>query len=143
MLTEEIGDKNALPLRPPVAERPLGTKVIRNVLFGGMRFLVAPIPFVMTPLILHKIGVAGYGTWAVFLAINGLTSLADLGLVGTLSKFVAEYYAKRDFPALARLLNSGLSLFLLLDLVISATLWAPVHYWRRDCFAAAQSLTPN
>ncbi len=123
MLTEEIGDKNALPLRPPVAERPLGTKVIRNVLFGGMRFLVAPIPFVMTPLILHKIGVAGYGTWAVFLAINGLTSLADLGLVGTLSKFVAEYYAKRDFPALARLLNSGLSLFLLLDLVISATLW--------------------
>lgn len=99
--------------------------MIRNVLFGGLRyFVVTPIPFVMTPFILHKIGVAGYGTWAVFLALNGLTSLADLGLVGTLSKFVAEYYARRDFQALSRLLNSGFALFLLLDIVITGILWA-------------------
>jgi len=97
---------------------------MRSVVFGGLRYVfVVPIPFIMTPLILHRIGVAGYGTWAVFLAINGLTSLADLGLVGTLSKFVAEYYARQDFPALARLLSSGLTLFLLLDLVIGAALW--------------------
>ena len=93
-------------------------------MFGGLRYvLVAPIPFIMTPLILHKIGVGGYGTWAVFLAINGLTSLADLGLVGTVSKFVAEYHARRDFGALARLLNSGLALFLLLAFVIGTALW--------------------
>jgi len=99
--------------------------MIRNVLFGGLRyFLVTPIPFVMTPFILHKIGVAGYGTWAVFLALNGLTSLADLGLVGTLSKFVAEYYARRDFLALSRLMNSGLALFLLLDIAVTGILWA-------------------
>jgi len=92
--------------------------------FGGLRYVVvAPIPFIMTPLILHRIGVAGYGTWAVFLAINGLTSLADLGLVGTLSKFVAEYYARQDFVALARLLSSGLTLFLVLDLVIGTAVW--------------------
>jgi len=99
--------------------------MIRNVLFGGLRyFVVTPIPFVMTPFILHKIGVSGYGTWAVFLALNGLTSLADLGLVGTLSKFVAEYYARRDFQALSRLMNSGLALFLLLDVLITGALWA-------------------
>jgi len=114
---------------PSVAEVPLGARIIRSVLFGGLRYVfIAPIPFIMTPLILHKIGVAGYGTWAVFLAINGLTSLADLGLVGTLSKFVADHYARRDFPALAVLLNSGLTLFLLLDCVIAAAIWlaAPV-----------------
>ena len=107
-----------------------GTKIIRNALFGGFRYLlVAPIPFVMTPLILHKIHAAGYGTWAVFLAINALTSLADLGLVGTLSKFVAEYYALRDVTALTRLVNSGLALFLLLSVAIGMALWcaaAPV-----------------
>lgn len=103
---------------------PLGTKIIRNALFSALRYaLVAPIPFIMTPLILHKIGVLGYGTWAVFLAINGLTSLADLGLVGTVSKFVAEYYAHQDFPALARLLNSGLAMFLLLAVFVGTTLW--------------------
>jgi len=103
---------------------PLSAKIMRSVVFGGLRYVViAPIPFVMTPLILHRIGVAGYGTWAVFLAINGLTSLTDLGLVGTLSKFVAESHARRDFHGLTRLLNSGLTLFLLLDCVIAAALW--------------------
>lgn len=106
------------------AEMPLSTKIMRNAIFGGLRYvLVAPIPFVMTPLILRKIGAGGYGTWAVFLAINGLTSLADLGLVGTLSKFVAEYYAHRDFAALGRVINSGLAVFLGLAAVIGTSLW--------------------
>ena len=102
----------------------LSAKIIRNVIFGGLRYvLVAPIPFLITPLILHKIGAVGYGTWAVFLAINGLTSLADMGLVGTLSKFVAEYYARQDFVALGKLLNSGLILFLILAGIIITVLW--------------------
>ena len=64
---------------------PLSAKIIRSVMFGALRYVfLVPIPFVMTPLILHRLGVNGYGTWAVFLAINSMTSLADLGLVGTL-----------------------------------------------------------
>ena len=127
MLTEEIKDDKTVSVAPGPPQRSIGNKIVRNVMFGGLRYvLVAPIPFVMTPLILYKIGVAGYGTWAVFLAINGLTSLADLGLVGTLSKFVAEYHARRNFPALSRLLSSGLILFLLLDIVISTVLWAAI-----------------
>jgi O-antigen/teichoic acid export membrane protein len=122
MLIEEIKAENSgsIPHHSP----QLGAKIMRSVVFGGLRYIfVAPVPFIMTPLILHRIGVAGYGTWAVFLAINGLTSLADLGLVGTLSKFVAEYHARRDFSALAKLLGSGLALFLLLGLAIDTILW--------------------
>lgn len=141
MLTEEIKDAEALSGSPNSPQPGLGSRMIRNVMFGGLRFLVAPIPFVMTPLILHKIGVAGYGTWAVFLALNGLTSLADMGLVGTLSKFVAEYYARRDFGALARLLNSGLSLFLLLDLAICAAIWIASPLLARTLFHG--STVPN
>ncbi|MBZ5666306.1 MAG: oligosaccharide flippase family protein [Acidobacteriia bacterium] len=124
MLTEEIKEEKVASVALDRAQRSLGTKIVRNVAFGGLRYVfIAPIPFIMTPLILHKIGVAGYGTWAVFLAINGLTSLADLGLVGTLSKFVAEYHARRDLDGLTRLLSSGLTLFLLLDVAIAAVLW--------------------
>src|ERR1700691_3183796 len=109
MLTEAIKDEKTGSLTLDPGHRSLGAKIMRSVVFGGLRYVfIAPIPFVMTPLILHKIGVAGYGTWAVFLAANGLTSLADLGLVGTVSKFVAEYHARRDFPGLTRLLSSGL-----------------------------------
>jgi O-antigen/teichoic acid export membrane protein len=102
----------------------LSAKIIRNVVASGLRsVLVAPVPFIMTPIILHKIGTGGYGTWAVFLAISGLTSLADLGMVGTLGKHVAEYYARKDFEALNRLLSTGLVIFVLLALVLSVSLW--------------------
>ena len=104
------------PLETP-REVPLSAKIVRSVTVGALRYVfLAPIPFVMTPLILRKIGITGYGTWAIFLAINGMTSLTDLGLAGTLSKFVAQYYAARDLVALSRLLNSALALFLLLGL---------------------------
>jgi O-antigen/teichoic acid export membrane protein len=125
MASAEIGKRSIVSVAPDPAQRSLGSKIMRSVAFGALRYvLIAPVPFVMTPLVLHKVGVTGYGTWAVFLALNGLTSLADLGLVGTLSKFVAEYQARQDFDALTRLLDSGLALFLLLDLVIGAALWS-------------------
>ena len=133
MLSEEKNEITAAPQN--TVQRSLGAKIIRNVLFGGLRYVfVLPIPFVMTPLILRKVGVAGYGTWAVFLAINGLTSLADLGLVGTLSKFVAEYHARQDFTALARLVNSGLSLFLAIDVVIATSLWLTTPFLAKMLF---------
>lgn len=123
-IPNEIRDEGKAVGVASLPDAPLGAKIIRNVVFGGLRYIfVAPIPFIMTPLILKKIGVRGYGTWAVFLAINALTSLADLGLVGTLSKFVAEYHAQRDFVALRRVLNSGLALFLSLAVLIGVTLW--------------------
>ncbi len=105
-------------------KKPLSAKMMRNVAFGGLRALVvAPVPFLLTPLILSKIGSRGYGTWAVFVAMNGLSSLADLGLLGTLSKYVAEYYAHRDIPRLDRLLNTGIVIFTALASVIVALLW--------------------
>jgi O-antigen/teichoic acid export membrane protein len=99
--------------------KPLSAKIIRNVMFGALRFLfLAPIPLILTPLILYRLGVKGYGTWAVFVAMSNLTSLADLGLVGTLSKYVAEYHAQEDLSALDRLLSTGLALFSLISALL-------------------------
>ncbi len=102
----------------------LSAKIIRNVISSGVRsFLVAPIPFLLTPVILHKIGTAGYGTWAVFLAFSSLTSLADFGMVGTLSKHVAEFHARKDLAGLNTLLSTGLVIFVLLALGFGIMLW--------------------
>lgn len=121
-----------------VQEKPLSDRIVRNVLFGGFRsLLVAPVPFLLTPLILKKIGTVGYGTWVVFLAINGLTSLADLGLGGTLSKFVAEYYARRDYAGMNRLLNTGLAVFGALSFLLSGLLWVGTSLVVRILFHAS------
>jgi O-antigen/teichoic acid export membrane protein len=120
---------------PTVKRSALSDKIVRNVVFGGLRSaLIAPIPFVLTPLILHEIGVIGYGTWAVFLAINGMTSLADLGLVGTVSKFVAEHNANGDHVSLNRLLNTGFAVFCLLTFVLVGALYAGSSYFTQFLF---------
>lgn len=128
-------------LTPPSAaptKKTLGAKIVRSVSFGALRYvLLAPIPFFMTPFILRKIGVAGYGTWAVFLAINSLTSMADLGLVGTLSKFVAEHHAQGDFAGLSRLLSSALAVFLILALTAAIVMGGVAHLLIASLFKGA------
>lgn len=111
-------------LFPVEEKRSISIKIIHNVASGALRILfIAPVPFILTPLILHKVGPTGYGTWAVLVAISNLTSLADLGLLGTLSKYVAEYHAKRDFASLDRLLGTGLAVFGILAVLVVSLLW--------------------
>lgn len=86
-------------------------------------FLLAPLPFLVIPFFLKKLGTSGYGTWAVFAAASGITSVADLGLVTTLSKHVAEFYALKDFRALGRLINTGVVLYLAIACLLSIVLW--------------------
>jgi O-antigen/teichoic acid export membrane protein len=104
--------------------RSVRAKLVRNVLFSGLRTaLLWPVPFLLIPFIIGKIGASEYGTWAVFLAVISLTSLVDLGVAGTLTKQVAERYANEDLEALDRLLNTALVLYFFLALVLITLLW--------------------
>src|SRR5277367_6096311 len=71
-------------LSPQLAEienKPLHFKVVRGAMFSILRkIIVAPISLLLVPFTLHKIGVAGYGTWAILSTIINLTWLLDPGL---------------------------------------------------------------
>lgn len=127
------------------AERiPLGTQLTRNVLYNGARLLVlAPLPFVLIPIFLKKLGTTGYGTWAVFLAVSGATSLADVGLVTTLSKHVAEFYALKDFRSLSRFINTGFVLYLGLACLLAGTLWVSSPFLLRTLFRTSSVPPPE
>ena len=103
----------------------LGAKVTRNVVYNAARsILLAPLPFLLIPFFLKKLGSAGYGTWAVFLAINSMTSLADFGLLTSISKHVAQFYALKDFRALGQIISTGLLLYLGIACALAGALWA-------------------
>jgi O-antigen/teichoic acid export membrane protein len=105
-------------------QKSVRAKLVRNVVFSGLRTaLLWPVPFLLIPFTLGKVGTGGYGTWAVLLALINLTALADLGVGGTLTKQVAEHYANHDFEALSRLLNTALVLYLALAVVLITVLW--------------------
>ena len=105
-------------------QKAVSAKVVRNVLFSALQsVLVFPIPFLLIPFILKKVGIGEYGSYAVFMTVIGFTSLTDLGMFGTLTKHVAEYYAQGDFFALKRLLDTGLMLYILISLFLMGGLW--------------------
>lgn len=122
----------------------LSNKIIRNVFSSGVRALfLIPVPLVMTPLILHEIGSAGYGTWAVLVALNNLTSLADLGMVGTVSKYVAEYHTHEDHQSLNRLLNTGLVIFSVISSVVALAIWFAAPLIVHGLFRGSPLATPE
>jgi O-antigen/teichoic acid export membrane protein len=110
-------------IRPALPhEQPLGAKIIRNTVSGALRLVVlAPIPFLLTPFLLRHVGATGFGIWAVLLSFNGLTALADLGIVGTLTKHVSEHYTHRDYIQLNRVVNAGFLVFSVIAIVCVLT----------------------
>jgi O-antigen/teichoic acid export membrane protein len=80
--------------------------------------LLGPVQFLLIPYIIGKVGAGGYGTWVLILVFINMSSLADLGLAGTLTKHAAEYYARDDFTSLNRLIDTGLSLYLAIALLV-------------------------
>lgn len=106
-------------------QKPVSAKVVRNALFSLLQNIVVfPIPFLLIPFILGKVGISDYGVYAVLFAVIGFTALTDLGMAATLTKHVAEHYAKGDFAALKRLLDTGLMFYLLVCLFVMSALWA-------------------
>jgi O-antigen/teichoic acid export membrane protein len=102
-----------IPLPSQTRERPIGTKIVHNVASGLIRLVViAPVPFLLTPFLLRHLGTQGFGAWAVFLSINSLTSLADVGVMGTLTKHVSEHYTLQDYTNLNKVVNAGILIFL-------------------------------
>ena len=124
--------------------RLAGDKIKRNAVFNVLRVVIAaPIPLLLTPYIIHHIGARSFGIWAVLYAIANLTSLADFGLVGTLSKHVAEYWANRDIVRLNMLISTGMVLFgtiAFLACIAFALLQRPIFF---ILFRNTQTLGPQ
>lgn len=123
---------------------PLGVKVRRNVIYNAARSIIlAPLPFFIIPFFLKKLGSAGYGTWAVFLALNGMTSLADFGLVTSISRHVAQYYALKDVRALGQLISTGILLYLGIACTAAGILWAAARVMVSSLFRNSPVPSPE
>src|SRR5258705_1944236 len=66
---------------------------------------------VLAPFILHELGVERFGLWSLVGTLLGLYLTLDLGLVGSLTKFVAEFRARRDAEGLSGALTLGVAIY--------------------------------
>ena len=99
----------------------LGKKITRNITanyFGVIGQIT--IAFFLSPFLVHTLGDTRYGIWTIVAALSGYMSLLDLGIASALTRYVAEHHQKNDEGKINEIINSALSLFLAISVVILA-----------------------
>lgn len=71
------------------------------------RGVTACLSLATVPVLVSRLGVAGYGTWEALLALASLTSLFQGAISGTLVWRVSEAYGRNDLPEIRRLARLG------------------------------------
>jgi O-antigen/teichoic acid export membrane protein len=63
--------------------------------------------FILYKFIYHTLGAANLGLWSLVLATTGVARFTDLGLSGSLGRFVARYRALNDIPRAVLAVETG------------------------------------
>lgn len=89
-----------------------------NSLSGGLFFLVSiVVAFVMSPIIVNRLGNDAYGAWEILLSVQSYLILLDLGIVPAIVRFVARASARDDDAELRRILTTALGFLTLVGFV--------------------------
>jgi O-antigen/teichoic acid export membrane protein len=95
-----------------------GSSVVRNVAFNFLAqvwFLL--LPLVTSPYIVHHLGVDAFGVLALATAVVGYLAVLDLGMGTATIKYIADYYAVRDFPSISKVIGTSIVIYSGLGLV--------------------------
>lgn len=102
----------------------LSHQTIKNSVYT-FAAMALPVIFsiVVTPIVMHKLGVGNYGIYVVLNVIIGFLSLLDMGLIPALIKSIATHFENNSLDKLHRVINSALYIYLILSLAVSAGLF--------------------
>ena len=113
----------------------MSAQVLLNALSGvGARLAMMAVGFLLTPFIVHTLGVGQYGLWSVIGSLAGYLGLLDFGLGGAFVKFITEYVEQERHDAARQVVSFGMLFYAAfgLALAIPIVLLAPalVHLFK-------------
>ncbi|ODS31693.1 MAG: putative polysaccharide biosynthesis protein [Candidatus Scalindua rubra] len=100
-------------------------KIIRNTIFTSAgRLWGYFLSFLLTPYIVHKIGIERFGIWAIANTAINFFIYFDLGIGSSFVKHIAEYNTKKNYKKINEIINTGLifSLFFCFCILLVAML---------------------
>ncbi len=101
----------------------VAAKLVRNTLANGVGSVGGIlVGLVLTPFLIHRLGLEAYGVWVLGLTLTfagGYASLSELGVEGATVRYVAEASADDDLPALNRTVCTSLAVFCAVALVLA------------------------
>ena len=104
-------------------------KILRNLNWnwGGIA-IDTGVAFLVCPYLISELGAADYGAWIMIGSMTGYFGLLDLGIKGSVGRFVAFYREVKDYRAVSEVMSTALLLLLIAGLigftgVVTATAW--------------------
>jgi O-antigen/teichoic acid export membrane protein len=86
--------------------------LVRNaVAGGGARAITLVVGLLMTPYLLHRLGEARFGIWALTTVVTGIIGMLDLSFKSSFIKFLAEFHARGDGPAHDRVVTTSVAFY--------------------------------
>jgi len=109
-------------------EENISNKIIRNTKFNilGYSWVVLVYLF-LAPYIIGRIGIERFGIWAIISVITGYFGLLDLGFGTPFVKYIAEFYARREYVRINQAVNIGFIFYTFFAIVIIALLGFFMH----------------
>jgi O-antigen/teichoic acid export membrane protein len=100
---------------------------INSALIVAARVVTASLSLATIPVVVSRVGVAGYGTWEALLAVAGLAPLIQTAIGGTLVWRISDAYGRNDAAEIRRLVRLGAAA----SLWLFAVLW-PLAWFLRE-----------
>lgn len=101
--------------------------VVRNLAGNYTVYALSIVAgLILTPVIVHAVGHAGYGAWAVIGSITVFLRILDFGLGPALTRFSAYYRSRDEHDSLNELASCGLALYAVIwSWHLPSALWLP------------------
>ena len=104
------------------------TLAIRGVVFNWLgRGCSLVIVFFLTPYLVHTLGDERYGLWSIVMTFAGYYALADMGLRGAGTKYIAQFHAVDDHESINKVVVTSLVVYagmaVIMLAVVSGVAW--------------------
>lgn len=97
----------------------IAKKIVRNTIYNSIgRIWQMLVLLLLTPYILHKLGVQVFAVWSLVFVVANCLGLLDFGVRTSFAKYIAEYHTKKDQEAINAVVNCGLLFYLGLSILI-------------------------
>jgi len=106
-----------------MAEESISRKVLRNTAWNylGLLFNIA-VRLAVLPFVVHRLGNDAFGIYSIVSVVIGYASLLEFGIGTSLSKFVAELGARKEFARLNAMIGTAIVMYLVLGVTGCAVL---------------------
>lgn len=99
----------------------ISDKVIRNTAYNTAgRFWSILVGLFLTPYIVSRVGIERYAVWSLVSVITGYFSLFDFGIGISFVKYMAEFFARKEYERVNRIISTGFVFYSLLGGLILA-----------------------